>query len=96
MTNTTELTFNIEKLEAAIKEMNIMPKKDYEYYGTKEAYIDHIGDYIEYEIVQPLEREAAAEAGIEYFDAGECTNIDEARDFVGDIISNIKCDLELD
>jgi alkylhydroperoxidase family enzyme len=87
------MKFDIEQLKSAIEEMNINAAVDCERYESKEAYLEWLEDYIEYEIVQPLEREAAAVAGVDEYNCDQCENNDEARDIVNEVISNVKSDL---
>lgn len=87
------MLFNIEKLKTALAAMSIDPKKDHEAFESKEAYMEWLKDEVEYDIVQPLEREAAEEAGTDEYDCFKCENNEEARDIVNDFISNVESEL---
>ncbi|ENN6469990.1 hypothetical protein V5H08_12310 [Vibrio cholerae] len=87
------MKFDIQKLKSAIAEMNINAAVDSERFDSKEAYLEWLKDHIEYEIVQPLEREAAEAAGVDEYNCDECENNEEARDIVNDLISNVESEL---
>ncbi|EGQ9333577.1 TPA: hypothetical protein I6715_003359 [Vibrio cholerae] len=87
------MKFNIQKLKSAIAEMNINAAVDSERFESKEAYFEWLKDYIEYEIVQPLEREAAEAAGVDEYNCDECENNEEARDIVNNVLSNVESEL---
>ncbi|EOX3117583.1 hypothetical protein ACPFMY_000422 [Vibrio cholerae] len=87
------MKFDIKKLKSAIAEMNINAAVDSERFESKEAYFEWLKDYIEYEIVQPLEREAAEAAGVDEYSCDDCENNEEARDVVIDLFSKVESDL---
>ena len=87
------MKFNTDLLKQKLADMNVNPSVDCEKYSSKDEYLEWVKDYVEYEIVQPLERQSAQNAGVDIYDCDECENNEEARDIVIDFISNVEREL---